>query len=193
MLTCLFDWGFLRLDTFLITCLVGSFPEQCWFRIYFSLNYQLYMATGHCNIFQFPPGSFCLVSNRISSHWFHIIAHVLFCQRISQFFGLKPIFLHRYHLTLHIAMEITSLWRLWIFFSCPSLAQTVKSRPSMQETKVQSLGQEDYLEKGMGTHSSILAWRIPWTEEPGRPQSMGSQKVRFDWVTNTFIALLSVF
>ena len=48
----------------------------------------------------------------------------------------------------------------------------VKSLPVMQETCVRSLGQEDPLEKGMATHSSILAWRIPWTEEPGGPQSM---------------------
>ena len=55
----------------------------------------------------------------------------------------------------------------------------------MQETQVQSLGQEDPLEKGMATHSSILAWRIPWTEDLGKLQSMGSQRVRQDWVTNT--------
>ena len=53
--------------------------------------------------------------------------------------------------------------------------QMVKNLPEMQETWVQSLGQEDPLEKGMATHSSILAWRIPWTEEPGGLQSMGSQ------------------
>ena len=51
----------------------------------------------------------------------------------------------------------------------------VKSLPVMQETQVQSLGREDTLEKEMATHSSILAWRIPWTEEPGGLQSMGSQ------------------
>ena len=60
------------------------------------------------------------------------------------------------------------------------VAQTVKNLPSVQETWVQSLGQEDPLEKGMGTHSSVLAWRIPWTEEPGGLQSMGSQRVRHD-------------
>ena len=54
-----------------------------------------------------------------------------------------------------------------------------------KKTCVQSLGQEDLLEKGMATHSSILAWRIPWTKEPGGLQSMGSQRVRHDWVTNT--------
>jgi len=52
----------------------------------------------------------------------------------------------------------------------------VKSLPTMQETWVQSLGWEDPVEKIMATHSSILAWRIPWTEEPGRIQSMGSQR-----------------
>ena len=52
----------------------------------------------------------------------------------------------------------------------------VKNPPAMQETQVRSLGQEDPLEKGMATHSSILSWRIPWTEEPGGLQSMGSQK-----------------
>ena len=56
------------------------------------------------------------------------------------------------------------------------VTQMVKNLPAMQENWAQSLGQEDPLEKGMATHSSILAWRIPWTEEPGGLQSMGSQK-----------------
>ena len=60
------------------------------------------------------------------------------------------------------------------------MAQTVKNLPAVQETQVQSLGQEDPLEKEMATYSSILAWRIPWTEEPGRLQSTGSQRVRHD-------------
>ena len=57
------------------------------------------------------------------------------------------------------------------------MAQRLKRLPPMRETQVQSLGQEDPLEKEMATHSSILAWRIPWTEEPGGLQSMGSQRV----------------
>ena len=57
---------------------------------------------------------------------------------------------------------------------------------AMQETWVKSLGQEDTLERGMAIHSSILAWKIPWTEEPGRLQSMGSQRVRHNSATNTF-------
>ena len=64
------------------------------------------------------------------------------------------------------------------FWRTSLLAQTVKSLPAMRETRVWSLGWEDPLEKEMETLSSILAWRIPWTEEPGRLQFMGSQKVR---------------
>ena len=56
----------------------------------------------------------------------------------------------------------------------------VKNLPAVQKTQVQSLGWEDPLEKGMATHSSILAWKIPWTEDPYRLQSMGSQRVRHD-------------
>ena len=66
------------------------------------------------------------------------------------------------------------------------VAQMAKNLPAMQETQVQSLDWEDALEKGMTTHSSILAWRIPSTEEPG--ESMGSQRVGHDLVTNTFIS-----
>ena len=56
----------------------------------------------------------------------------------------------------------------------------VKNLPAMQETQVRSLGREDPLENRMATHSSVLAWKIPWTEEPGRLQSMGSQRVGHD-------------
>ena len=75
----------------------------------------------------------------------------------------------------------------------------VKGLPAMQETQVQSLGQEDTLEKGMAIHSSIRAWKIPWTEEPGELQSMGSQKSRiqlngdnwiFCWVKQKGLSLL---
>ena len=67
----------------------------------------------------------------------------------------------------------------WIYL----VAQSVKNPPAIQETRVQSLGWEDPLEKGMATHSSILAWRIPWAEEPGGLQSVGLQRVRHDLVT----------
>ena len=64
-------------------------------------------------------------------------------------------------------------------------SQTVKNPPAMQETWVRSLSWEEPLEKGMATHSSVLAWRITWTEEPGRLRSIGSQRVGHDWTTNT--------
>ena len=64
------------------------------------------------------------------------------------------------------------------------VAQTVKHLPTMWETRVQSLGQKDLLEKEMATHSSILAWRIPWIEDPDRLQSMGLQRVWHDWATS---------
>ena len=64
----------------------------------------------------------------------------------------------------------------------------VKNPPATQETRVRALGWEHPLEKGMATHYSILAWRIPWTEKTGGLQSMGSQKVRHDWVTNTSLS-----
>jgi len=65
---------------------------------------------------------------------------------------------------------------IWAFL----VAQMIKSLSAIQETQVGSLGQEDPPEKGMATHSSILDWEIPWTEEPGGLQSMGSQRVRHD-------------
>ena len=64
------------------------------------------------------------------------------------------------------------------------LAQMVKRLPAMQETWLWSLGLEDPLEKEMATHSSTLAWKIPWTKEPGRLQFMGSQRVGHDWVAS---------
>ena len=66
------------------------------------------------------------------------------------------------------------------------VAQLVKNPPALQEIWVQSLGREDLLEKGTATHASILAWRIPQTEEPDRLQSIGSRRVGHDGVTNTF-------
>ena len=69
------------------------------------------------------------------------------------------------------------------------VAQTVKSLPAVRETQVRSLGWEHPLEKEMASHSSILAWKIPWKEEPGRLQSMESQRVGHDWVTSLSFTL----
>ena len=76
----------------------------------------------------------------------------------------------------------------WIWQWAPLVAQMVKKLPAMQETEVQSLGQEDPLEKGMETHSSILAWEIPWTEDPGGLQSMGHKELG----TTTFYSVFTL-
>ena len=76
--------------------------------------------------------------------------------------------------------------RDYLFNRASLVAQTVMKPPAMEETWVQPLGQEHPLEKGMATHSSIFAWKILWTEEPGGLQSMRSQKVGHDWVTTMY-------
>ena len=91
---------------------------------------------------------------------------------------------------MYSGLHLTSgpLMQLWIEHcqqekGASQVAQTVKNLPTMWEAWVQSLVWEDPLEEGMATHSSILAWRIPWAEEPGKLQSMGLQRVRHDWAT----------
>ena len=79
----------------------------------------------------------------------------------------------------HTELDTTEVTQHSIAQQSPSV-QTVKRLPAMRETWLPSLGWEDPLEKEMATHSSILAWRIPWTEEPGGLQSTGSQRVRHD-------------
>ena len=71
------------------------------------------------------------------------------------------------------------------------VAQTVKRLPTVKQTWVRSRGQEDPMEKEMATHSSTLAWKIPWTEERSRLQSMGSQRVGHDWVTSLHLTIPS--
>ena len=79
------------------------------------------------------------------------------------------------------------------WWECRVVAQMVKRLSTVQETWVQSLSWEDPLEEGMATHSSVVAWKIPWTEEPGSLQSMGSQRVGHDWATSLLhFASLSV-
>ena len=78
----------------------------------------------------------------------------------------------------------------WVWASL--VAQRLKRLPPMPETRVWSLGQEDPLEKEMATHSSILPWRIPWTEEPGGLQSTGSQRVGHNWVTLLYLMITNL-
>ena len=72
------------------------------------------------------------------------------------------------------------------------VAHWVKHLPTIQETRVRSLGREDPLEKEMATHSSTLAWKIPWSEKPGRLQSMGSQRVGHDWATSLHFFIVNI-
>ena len=96
----------------------------------------------------------------------------------------------------HKGQGSTLLFFNWsiVDVQCSLAAQVVKNPPAMQETWVWSLGQEDPLEKGKATQSSILAWRIQWTEEPGRLQSMGSERVGHDWInTHNRCSILSQY
>ena len=95
-------------------------------------------------------------------------------------------------LTPFILSSSVQILATWSMFSGASLvAQMIQNLPAMQETQVRSLGGEDLLKKGMATNSSILAGKIPWTEEPGGLQSMGLQRVGHDWATNTFTSMFS--
>ena len=86
-----------------------------------------------------------------------------------------------------LLMEWKLVEALWKALGASLVAQTVKLLPAMWKTWVQSMGWEDPLEKEMATHSSTLAWKIPWMEEPGRLQSMGLQKVRHNWVNSLYV------
>ena len=101
----------------------------------------------------------------------------LFDKPKNMFFYLKGIY-------QKVVNNLNNLKYINMYFNMSLVAQRVRSLPAMQETRVQSLGWEDPLEKEMATHSSILAWKIPRMEEPGRLQSMGSQRLGHDWVTS---------
>ena len=117
--------------------------------------------------------SFCSLHSFVSSRMSCSCNHIV-CGPSDWLFLLS-----RMHLGfLHIFLFWTSL-----------VVQKVKHLPIMQETWVQSPGRKDLLEKEMATHSSILAWKIPWTEDPGRLQSMGSQRVGHDWATSLHVFL----
>ena len=85
-----------------------------------------------------------------------------------------------YNVLLKKKKECIPFWCIWASL----VAQMVKYLPAMWETRIRFLGREDPLEKEMAIHSSTLAWKIPWMEEPDRLQSMGSQRVGHDWATS---------
>jgi len=113
----------------------------------------------------------------LSVHWYP-----------SSLADLKTLF-HQWHpnstfYTFNLFLVTGSFFSAYVCKVFP-VVQTVKNLPAMQETWVRSLGQEDPLKKGVAVHSSILAWRIPWTEAPGGLQSVESQRVGHDWATDT--------
>ena len=87
----------------------------------------------------------------------------------------------RFYFVIPIWASLEVWFRCQKFSHCQFQFFQCKNLPAVRETWVRSLGWEDPLEEGMATHSSILAWRIPWTEEPGGLQSMGSQRVGHNW------------
>ena len=101
----------------------------------------------------------------------------------------------KYHICICIIesykQKRVTLWNLVMYASL--VAQRLKHLPAMQETWVWSLGWEDPLEKEMATHSSIFAWRIPWTEEPGGLQSTGLQRVGHDWPNLLYFTFILCF
>ena len=103
------------------------------------------------------------------------------------FSHLKDAFLlMQFKYTISSMKAFLSPGPLFPFGRTSLVAQMVKHLPTVQESWVRSLGRKDPLEKEMATHSSTLAWKIPWTEEHGRLQSMGSQRVRHDQATSFF-------
>ena len=118
-----------------------------------------------------PPGNF----------WYNVLKTTLQTIHFSHIIIFSPSF---YKAKLSFEW-LDQLFGHYIDIGVFFVAQTIKNMPVMQKIWVRSVGQEDHLEKGMTVHSSILAWRIPRTEEPGRLQSVGLQTVGHDWVTNT--------
>ena len=141
-----------------------------------------------CWLFAFVPH----VPGNLFTFFFHFIFSLLFRLNKHYWSVLKcsnPIFPHLYCWVCPMSSKNLLLYFSVVQFTFVFLIQVVlvvKNLPAMQETWVRSLGWEDPLEKGMATHSSVLSWRISWTEEPGGLQSMESQRVRHNWVTNTF-------
>ena len=129
-------------------------------------------------------------ANSIQMYWKHSNSHVMQFHPFKYFFFFFSIFM--------ICVTTTTVYFRTFFPSkrnpfCNQplsphfvslVVQKVKNPPAMKETSVGSLGWEDPVEEGTATHSSILAWRIPWTEEPGGLQSLGSQRVQHDWATD---------
>ena len=123
-----------------------------------------------------PGGLPSLGSHRVRHDWSDLAAAVYFCSTLS--------------FELNQTVSNPTCIVFMTMFVAFLMSEMVRNLPAMQETWVWSLGREDTLEKGMAIHSSILAWRIPWTEDPGGLYSPWGRRVRHDWVTNTLLFCL---
>ena len=128
----------------------------------------------------------CIYFYGIFSPWLHPVA----CGILVSQPGIEPVSPAVEAWRLNHWNDVEFLF-IYLFYSFPC-SSVGKESASVQETRVWSLGWEDPLEKEMATHSSILAWKISWTKEPGGLQSMGSQRVGHDWATNTYYSFLNV-
>ena len=109
-----------------------------------------------------------LTDQNVEKHFFFFFLPI---QYSSYLFVIETIHPYYGFLVAQLVKKPPAMWKTWLGKEAMGdslVAQMVKNPPAIQETQAQSLDQEDPLEKGMATHSSILAWRIPWTEEPGR-------------------------
>ena len=139
------------------------------------LKYSDWVSDGISNYFYFPVFTFSVINLSLGAKCFLSPYIWLFTEQPLWRLKVGPCHLGCVSSpTFFISACPYPVWCVWAYL----VAQTVKNLPAVQETGVRSLGWEDPLEKGMVTHSSVLAWRIPWTEEPGGLYSMGSCRVR---------------
>ena len=144
--------------------------------------------------------SFIFMAEQYSSVYiYHIFfIHSSVDRHLGYFHVLSIVNSGAVNIGMHVSFWIMIVLSFWIFSLEKKVnliflvAQKVKHLPTVQETRVQSLGRED-LEKAMATHPSILAWKIPWTEEPGRLQSMESQRVGHDWAASLWLSFLCIY
>ena len=145
------------------------------------------------------PPTTCMKCSLGSLYWRDLIVFILLFSSISFHWSLRKAFLSLLVVLWNSAFKwvnlsfsplpFASLLFTAIFKASSLVAQTVKRLSTMRKTWVRSLGQEDPLEKEMAIHSSTIAWKIPWTEEPGRLQSIRSQRIGHDWETSLSLSL----
>ena len=183
-----------HLDEFLRITLLSR-REQVWsWKILKVKGAKMGMCGGHSYPLQYSclenlmdRGIWSIVSHRVGHNWSNLA-----CVQMKLHIISEEILNNSPHPTINVLFKVDNSAdpNPLINGLSPSLvAQMVKHLPTMREAQVWSLCWEDPLEKEMVIHSSTLAWKIPWTQDPGRPWSMGSQRVRHDWATTLSLSL----